>query len=150
MDFLLLLLQQIGDETRSRRDPEHLYTAAALGAIGAVAWGVATIGTITGMGNKSFLMHPAIAGGIVCLVMAFVVCAKTYKEHTTYRNLRDEQITLIARVAEATGVNQDQLSKGLRVGFKVGRGYLFSMAVVVIPALAAVWFCYTVYLASPR
>ena len=145
IDFLLLLLQQMGDETRARRDPEHLYTAAALGGIGAVAWGVATIGTIQGFAAKAFFLHPAIVGGILCLTMACVVCYKTYREHKVYRDLRKEQIALVALLARETHVTQAQLSVGLREGFVVGNGYRVSMAVVVLPALIAMWFCFSIY-----
>ena len=37
-DVLLALLPEIGSALRARSEPEHLYTAAALGGFGAVAW----------------------------------------------------------------------------------------------------------------
>jgi hypothetical protein len=37
--LLLTLLSEVTNELRSRRDPEHLYTAAAIGGFGAVTWG---------------------------------------------------------------------------------------------------------------
>ena len=36
-----LLMAEISAEIRSRRDPELIFTAAVVGALGAVAWGVA-------------------------------------------------------------------------------------------------------------
>ena len=58
------LLSEISAELRSRRDPEHLYTAASVGAFGAVAWGVAALGA----GQPQFVpmspTHPALVGGL--------------------------------------------------------------------------------------
>jgi hypothetical protein len=46
-DILLAMLTELGQQERSRRDPEHIFTAAVIGAFGAIAWGVATIATVT-------------------------------------------------------------------------------------------------------
>jgi hypothetical protein len=70
------MLQEVVAELRSRREPEHLYTAALV----AVARGVATIASIKGADKIPFCRHPAIAGAFACLIIAIAVWLKVNRE----------------------------------------------------------------------
>jgi hypothetical protein len=143
---LSLLLQEVGAELRSRREPEHLYTAALIGALGAVAWGVATIATIGGISRILWWKHPAIVGASACWLIALAIWAKVKREHKEYAKLRAEHVRLAAQFATQAGLEQKQLPVGLQSGGGSGDGYVYSGVVILASALAASLFCITVWL----
>ena len=144
---LSMLLQEVGAELRARREPEHLYTAALVGALGAVAWGVATIASVPGAKTIPWWRHPALAGALVCTIFAVAVWFKVRREHDQYIDLRADQVRIAGLVGEVAAVKQDELPAGLRTGGKAGSGYLYSAAVIAASAVAAIYFCVSVWLA---
>jgi hypothetical protein len=142
-----LLLQEVGTELRSRREPEHLYTAALVGALGAVAWGAATIATMQNVERIPFWKHPAIVGAFACVVIAAAVWIKIRREHKVYVELRGEQIRLAGLFAAQAGLAPDQLPAGLRTGAVSGNGHLHSGVIVFASAIASFAFCIAVWAA---
>lgn len=138
------LFQNLCAELRARRDAEHLYTAALVGALGAVSWGVATLAT-TSSSAAPYWRHPALAGALACFLMAAGVLAKIYREHTVYVRLRLEQVTLVTLFAASAGVPEKELPVGLRPGGKAGKGYRYSCAIVILSTIGAIYFCLTVW-----
>jgi hypothetical protein len=148
-DLHSLLLQELGDEIRRRREPEHLYTAAAVGAFGAVAWGVATIATVQNANMSPVYLHPAIVAAVGCILLAFALIAKVVREHRRYARLRREQIRIANWLADAcSGSFHHQLPPGLQNGATAGCGYLGSILVIVSSAGLAAAFCVSVWLWS--
>ena len=98
-----VLLQDHGTELRARRDAEHLYTAAHVGATGAVAWGVATVGTIPAAANMPWYAHPAFFGALGSVLLAFAVYRKIMRENSIHVELRRQQRNLAALFAAESG-----------------------------------------------
>jgi hypothetical protein len=146
IQVLGVLLQEHGNEIRSRRDPEHIYTAAFVGAVGALAWGVATIGTISRLALVPWWRHPAIFGALGCMVMAFFVIRKIRREYRVHLKLRGEQNVLARSLAQAAGIDQSELPQGLQSLDEVGLGHHFSIWIVVVAAFTAGAFCLSVWL----
>ena len=146
LSALSILLQEVSAELRARRDPEHLYIAAIVGALGAVAWGVATIATVTDCTLIPWFRHPALVGALACVVMAFGVWVKVQREHRVYAKLRTEHVRLAAMVAIEAGIQQSELPVGLRCNATAGKGYLYSVLVIVTSVFASVFFCIAVWL----
>ena len=144
--LLLALLSQITDELRARRDPEHLYTAAAIGGFGAVAWGVATVATTPGAKGLPFYVHPAIAGALGTLVVALAVIRKILREHKKYQDLSTQKIRISGLIQKAFSIPEDYLPVGLKS--PAGRGDLWSVLVVAAAGVAAIWFCVTIWLSA--
>jgi hypothetical protein len=147
LSAISLLLQEVGTELRSRREPEHLYTAALVGALGAVAWGAATIATVQNVETIPFWKHPAIVGAFACVVIAVAVWIKVRKEHKGYVELRGEHIRLAGLFATQAGLEQDQLPAGLRTGTVSGNGHVYSGIVIFASAIASFAFCIAVWAA---
>ena len=144
---LTFLLQEVGTEIRSRRDPEHLYTAALVGALGAIAWGVATIATITDK-QIPFWRHPALIGVLACVLMAWSVWCKVKREHEIYAELRLEQVRLVNLWVSVSGVQEKEIPPGLRIGSAAGRGHTYSGRIIGVSALVSSLFCLAVWLKS--
>lgn len=142
-DLLLAALQDLGEEVRKRRDPEYIYTAAAVGSFGAVSWGVASLSTATSQRVVSGWATPASVAAIGTGLLAAAVIHKIYRDHDAYAGLRNEQVKIAGLLATKLGVNVKDLPKQYR---EVGRGlgYLWSMAVVLVAAIGAVAFCLSV------
>jgi hypothetical protein len=142
-DLLFALLQDLGEEIRKRRDPEYIYTAAAVGSFGAVSWGVAALGGISARRIISAWATPASVAALGTLLLAAAVMHKIYRDHDAYRKLREEQVKIAGLLATKLGVNVKDLPKQY---CEVGRGlgYLWSMAVVFVAAIGAVAFCLSV------
>lgn len=146
-DFQQMIFAELSEEIRSRREPEHLYTAAAIGAFGAIAWGVATIATVTTNKNPvAFYQHPALVAAGACVILTVAVIAKIVREHKKYVDLRREQIKLAQSLAESCSFDRSNLPPGLHVGKESGPGYLWSTGVVVCAAVGAIAFCVSVWM----
>jgi hypothetical protein len=135
---LVALLADVGNELRSRRDPEHLYTAASVGAFGAVAWGVSTLAAAHIQGSRWGQPPFVAAAGVVAL--ALVVSRKIYRVHQDYVGLRAYQGQLARALCESLHVGHDAFPRSMLSG-KAGSGHWGSILVVAVAALAAVWFC---------
>ena len=111
---LTLMLQEQNAEVRARREAEYLYTAASVGAFGAVAWGVAAVGSIKDAHKISWIAHPSLYGALMCLLIAWVVISKINYEHRNYLVLRKQQIQLYRSYASATELPPEHIPPGLR------------------------------------
>jgi len=145
---LAIFLQDHGQEIRSRRDPEHIYTAALVGAVGALAWGVATVGAIFPSASIPWWRHPAIVGAIACLVMASFVTLKIIREYRVHLILRKEQVRLASLLADETGVLRPEVPAGLQSTSGVGLGHQLSITIIMVTAVSAGLFCVSIYLLS--
>ena len=143
-DGLILLLQEIGAEVRSRREPEHLFTAAAVGAMGAIAGGSGAVATVDALASVPFWQHPALLGAVSCVVICVAIVVKTERENRVYRAARSEQLRLYKLFAQEHGLLQSELPHGLRTTAQVGRGHWYSSAVVIAATLGATAFCLSV------
>lgn len=143
---LSVLFQDICSEIRARRDPEYVYTAATVGALGAVAWGIATIASVQGIDSVPPWRHPALAGAVASLMLTWAVWEKIRREHRIYVDLRAEQVRLAGLLAASTGVQQAELPSGLRTGITAGAGYRASGLVIGSACAATVLFCLSVWL----
>jgi hypothetical protein len=137
MDILLTLLTEIGNTLRARSEPEHLYTAAAVGGFGAVAWGVAALQPERYF-NRPVFWRPAMVAVVGILIVAASITAKIVREHGVYRKTRKEQARiagLLAAVVGKEGIPSYMLDA------RSGAGFLWSLFVVVLSAFAASGFC---------
>lgn len=143
--ILQMLFQHVTEELRSRRQPEYIYTAAAVGAFGAIAWGVATLATLQiGVPNWR---HPALTGIIAIVMIAIPVIIKIRREHSHYIVLRKEQVDLIGTMAQECKLDEEMIPTGLKKSsIIVGRGHLLSIFIVTGAGLGATLFCASIWL----
>ena len=159
LEVLLALNVELQTELRARRDSEHLYTAAFIGASGAVAWGVATIATV--QGSEFSLVHPAIAGLLMIWLMAVAIAIKSYREHLVHRSLR-AQVDKIGASLQAKSPNLDTIwphhlmssedkkriiGTGKAIDHRVLKitGLVYSLVVIVLTSVGATLFCLAIY-----
>ncbi|MDN3512667.1 MAG: hypothetical protein NG784_15365 [Candidatus Jettenia sp.] len=143
LNVLMLATQELCTEVYSRRQPEYLYTAAAVGALGAVAWGVAAIAPSC----KPFYVHPAIFGAIICLLLTVTVVRKICIENKNYMKLRKEQYRLFKLLSDESGVFLRELPRGLRRSCNecIGKGYQHSIWIVFSVGIFTSIFCLIVF-----
>jgi len=140
-DLQLVLLTEMGHATRARSEPEHLYTAAALGSFAALAWGVAALHPET-YSVRPLWSRPAMVAAIGVALVASGVVIKIVREHGKFAEIKSEQARIAARLASlpgAAGIIPERILSPV-----AGKGYLYSIAVVVLPAIAAICFCMAV------
>lgn len=133
-EFLLALYKDQGDELRSRSQAEHLYTAAALGAFGAVSWGVA------GLPGKS--CASAIAGLVAAAGVFFVaetVIKKITGDHGNYALAKKARADISKRLTGLVNC-ADLIPEGAQDA-NTGPGYLDSIKIVHVSRWAAIAFC---------
>ena len=140
---LVALLAEVSAETRSRRDPEYLYSAASVGTFGAVAWGVAAL-TASRSREPWSLTHPAFIAAVGILAIAFTVIVKVVREHQMYVDVRREQVRLAKLLIARTGLQEDTLPPGLKSSGD-GPGYWFSVAIVLVAAASTAAFCLAIW-----
>lgn len=141
-----LLVSEISAEIRSRRDPEHIFTAAVVGALGAVAWGVAATASLSSVCHLPTLQHPAVVGIATILLMAGPVLSRIIRENGLYRALRREQVRINTHYIKLVGLSETDLPPGLRSnGETNGKGYWFSSAIVILSTIGTLLFCLSIY-----
>ena len=137
-DLQLNLLMELGVALRARSEPEHLYTAAALGGFGAVAWGVAALQPEK-YTSKAIYQRPAGVAAIGTLLVATTIVMKICREHRKFAEIKKEQARIAARLDSMQGavgiIPKSMLSP------TAGKGYIWSLAVVIAGAVAAICFC---------
>jgi hypothetical protein len=146
-EILPALFTQITDELRARRDAEHIYTAAAVGSFGAIAWGVASLAGARPLHVSGALLDPAIVASIGSLLLAAAVITKIEVEHWKYRDLRIELGRTSERILKVYNLPAGYLPKGLTSG-KAGAGHVWSILIVAGGALLATAFCLSVWFSS--
>jgi len=140
-DLLIALLAELSTALRARSDPEHVYTAAALGSFGAVAWGVAALQPDKYV-SRPYMARPAVVAGIGASIVAIAVIAKIFREHEKFAKVKVEQARILKQLSLLPGADEivpiDMLSP------KAGNGYIWSIAVILAGAVAAIAFCLSV------
>jgi hypothetical protein len=137
-ELQIALLQELGSSLRFRSEAEHLYTAAAVGSFGAVAWGVAALVPANYL-SRPFYLRPAFVAAIGILIVAALIVRKIVTEHGIYAQARAEQARIASLLESRRG------SAGLIPAFmlkpEAGPGYKGSRNIVVCSAVAAAGFC---------
>jgi hypothetical protein len=137
--LLLVLLKEQCDAMRARSEAEHLYTAAAVGSFGAVAWGVAALPSRY---SGRVLMLPAIVAAIGIMAVAVLISIKIVGEHREYETAKRVRVTIaqgLDGLADNAGTIPDYMLKP-----KEGLGYRGSVWIVVGAALMAAGFCVSI------
>lgn len=139
-EVLIFLLTEISAAMRARSEPEYVYTAGALAGSGAVAWGVAALQPDKFFGRDIYL-RPAGVAAIGLVVVALAVVGKIWREHRKFADLKKSQYSLgkLLEQYAGTGVIPDKMFSQA-----AGKGYLWSIGVVVAAALASIAFCISV------
>jgi hypothetical protein len=138
-DLRLLLFAELAEGLRARKEPEHLYTAAALGGFGAVAWGVAALQPRDYIGRPVY-ERPAAVAAIGILLVATAVVAKIWREHTKYAENKDTQNGIASDINATCG--GEIIPQNMRM--PAGSGWAWSIMVVIVAAFAAIAFCIAV------
>jgi hypothetical protein len=137
-DVLLVLLKELGDALRSRSEPEHLYTAAAVGGFGAVAWGVAALQPDKYL-SRPFYLRPAWLAAVGIFIVAAFIVKKIRREHGIYAEAKKEQArigAILSSLEGATGIIPEYMLKEV-----AGPGYKGSQRIVITAAAVAACFC---------
>jgi hypothetical protein len=145
-----ILLQELLQERRSRREPEHSLVAAYIAFAGGAMWGVAALKAIKAEGNLSMY----VAAG-VCMLVACIVIKKILHVGESY----DEVICELQELGPLVlGSTQTRL-RYLRPPEKKAatnclerewlEGRVVSCGVVITTAIAAVVFCVVLALDQP-
>ncbi len=143
-EILPTLFTEVTEELRSRRQAEFVYTAAAIGSFGAIAWGVAALGPGRSIHSPCVMLHPAIVASIGAVAVALVVSVKIWSEHKRYRGGMKQLGKYSERISQVFNVT---LSEKLLSG-EAGPGYRGSIWIVIVAALMAVTFCLSVWTAG--
>ena len=104
-DLQLVLLKELCDAMRARTEPEHLYTAAAVGSFGAVAWGVAALNPQTYLA-RPFYLRPAVVGVISVLAVALGICIKIWREHGVYAEAKKVLSRIAKQLSSVEGASE--------------------------------------------
>src|ERR1700744_4036276 len=99
--LLLALLAEHSNEMRSQAQTEHVHTAAAVGAFGAVTWGVATVPEPI----------PAAVAVVGVVLVSWAVITKIRQSHETYSRLKAARARVCAELASLSEAGV--ISKGL-------------------------------------
>jgi hypothetical protein len=134
----LTLLTEICNALRVRSEAEHLYTAAAVGGFGAVAWGVAALRPERYLSRPSY-KQPGVVAGIGILVVAALIVLKIYREHTVYADTKREQARMAGQLASLPGAAR--IIPQYMLEEKAGWGFILSIFVVAATAIVTAVFC---------
>jgi hypothetical protein len=137
-DLLLVLLKEQCDAMRARSEPEHLYTAAAVGSFGAVAWGVAALRPEQNM-SRVFALRPAFIAAVGILAVAALIWRKIVRERGEFEKAKTARSVTAKKLAELAG-NED-LVPTYMVSDEKGMGYRGSVWIVIGSAMVASLFC---------
>jgi hypothetical protein len=138
-DLQLNLLAELSAALRARSEPEHLYTAAALGGFGAVAWGVAALQPEK-YSNKAMYQRPAGVAALGTLLVAIAIVMKIRREHRKFAEIKKEQARIAAQLASLPGA-AEIIPKSMLSPI-AGKGYIWSLVVVIAAAVATISFAY--------
>jgi len=155
LTYLIARLNEAGAELRSRRDPEYVYTAAAVGSFGAFAWGVAALAAA-----RISPVIPGVTAAIGILFITIAVAAKTWREHLKHEEQRLLMASIVLRIEArlnlATAAPQEggepaeprQELGGLRKRCEAlllsQSGFAWSLWILGVTALAAMIFCLSI------
>ncbi|HXN74026.1 MAG TPA: hypothetical protein VN861_15885 [Candidatus Acidoferrales bacterium] len=129
---------------RARSEAEHLYTAAAVAGFGAVAWGVAALQSEKYV-CRPIYERPAVVAAIGILGVTVAIWSKIVREHKVFEETKEERIR-IANLLEPPG-GPTRIIPEYMFKESSGRGYVLSIAVLAVAAIAGMSFC--LFLAGP-
>lgn len=141
LDFALVSM--LANSFLARAQPEYLLTAAAVGAFGALDWGVAALHPADYV-NRPWCKRPAGVAAIGIALIAIVICAKIWREWKKYGEIKEQQAGILRRLAI-----DEQTLRNIPPPMlaPAGYGFLGSIAVVLVAAAVTITFC--VFLLSP-
>ena len=137
----LAWLAKSGAGLRARTQAEYIYTAAAVAMFGAVCGGVAAQADHLLVRKQ---LSVAAAGVIILVTLA--VLLKIWQDHKVYRDIwhnRAENVAALVANLGASSIFPKDVQNS-----RTGRGYIWSMLVLVVAAVAALVFCLTPYWAN--
>src|SRR2546427_35418 len=112
--LLFAIFEDLGEEVRKRRDPEYIYTAAAVGGFGAVSWGVASLSGANPQRILSGWADPPSVAAFLTGGLAAAVIFKIIKDHRVYVELRNEEVRIVSLLAKSLGANVEELPERYR------------------------------------
>ncbi len=130
----LAFFVEINTEIRARRVAEYTYTAAAVAAFGALAWGVAALNS---QSNKE---TPAIAAVVATIIIVIAVFLKIMNEHFKHFKRCQESIRLAREISDAYEITDEQMPSDFRGPVKPGTGHTYSVIVLEVGGLGAILF----------
>ena len=139
-EVTLALFVEVNTEIRARRTAEYTYTAAAIAAFGALAWGVASLGSNPSNPPKAPVEY-AVAG---IAGLAAAVLWKNWDEHKKHFKFRKESVRIAALVAKSHGIELKSLPTAYQEPVKPGAGHLWSASILMAGALGAATFCLSI------
>jgi hypothetical protein len=125
---------EINMEIRARRLAEYTYTAAAVAAFGALAWGVAALS------SQNDRQTPAIAAVVATILIVIAVFLKIMDEHFKHFERRKEAVKLAGKIKDAYEITNDQMPSDFRGPASPGSGYIYSAVVLEVGGLGAILF----------
>lgn len=136
--LLLTLLTEQCESMRARSEPEHLYTAAAVGSFGAVAWGVAALNPDKYM-QRALLLRPAFIAFVGILLVAELIRRKIVREHKEFEKAKKARAATAKKLNELVG--DKALVPDYMMSEQEGMGYRGSMWIVIGAAIVSSLFC---------
>ena len=142
--LLLALLTHHDNELQARRGTEITYVSASVAGLGAIAWGVAVLITVTDKtGNWPILFSTMLTLlGVVAIVHNVLI--KIFSDHRAFMDVRNAEGAVLRRL-----MTKEEINKFLPKRFldqTAGEGYKNSIYIVVAAALPAAGFCVAVLL----
>lgn len=137
----LSLLSEYGNDLRARSQPEYLYTAASLGAFGAVSWGVAAMSPTVYVSSDWWARPPIVAAAGI-FVVAVSVLAKIWREHTNYGMVKAYRAAVANGLAAVPELKP--LIAGTYTNRIAGRGAHVSGGMVILAGVSSIAFCLSV------
>jgi hypothetical protein len=134
----LNVLTELGADLRARPEPEHLYTAASIGAFGAVAWGIAALDPAK-YGGIPWWRQPAIVAVFGVSVVAAAVTLKIGREHKKFDAIKKERARIASLIPGAESIIPANWKE------PAGRGYLWSIFPIWGSAALAIGFSLAVF-----
>lgn len=133
--ILMEVYRDIREELRSRRQAELVYTAAAIAAFGAIAWGMASI-LASAITHPPVLSRSRIFASFFCVGVAIPIIIKIIAEHNKYKTIFLQMAELVNKLNTLYPIRQFLPSAKAS-----GPGFWGSILIVLLGALSAIAFC---------
>jgi hypothetical protein len=133
----LAFFAEINMQIRARRLAEYTYTAAAVAAFGALAWGVAAVS------SQIDKRTPALAAVIATILIVIAVFLKIMDEHFKHFKLSKEAFKLAEKIREAYEIT-DGMPSDFTKPVTPGSGHIYSAVVLEVGGFGAILFCLSI------
>ena len=134
----LALVSILANSFLQRSQPEYILTAAALGAFGALDWGVAALHPGDFL-DRPWCKRPAGVAAIGIALIASTTCVKIWREWKKYGEIKQQQATIFRRLAIDEQTIRENIPPTMLT--RAGCGFLYSIALVAVAAAATIAFC---------